>query len=75
MISEPGIKMLRTVNWDHGSAIVTFHAGEVLRGEDQRLAGGFTHVAVANGWAEVLDAPTLTRAHAGARKRSTRVAS
>jgi hypothetical protein len=67
--------MLRTVNWDHGSAIVTFHAGEVLRGEDQRLAGGFTHVAVANGWAEVLDAPALTRAHATPRKRSTRVAS
>jgi len=75
VISEPAIKMLRTVNWDHGSAIVTFHAGEVLRGEDQRLAGGFTHVAVANGWAEVLDAPALTRAHATPRKRSTRVAS
>jgi hypothetical protein len=71
---EPAIKMLRTINWEHGSAIVTFYQGEVVRGEDQRLMGGFTHVALSNGWAEVLPAPTLTRAHAGARKRATREA-
>ena len=74
MITEPTLKMLRTINWEHGAAIVTFHAGEVLRAEDQRLVGGFAHVALINGWAEALAAPTHTRVNAAASRRGKRSA-
>jgi hypothetical protein len=72
VITEPTLKMLRTINWEHGSAIVTFHAGEVLRAEDQRLVGGFAHVALTNGWAEALPAPSHTRVNVAASRRGTK---
>ena len=72
MITEPTLRMLRTINWEHGSAIVTFHAGEVLRPVDQRLVGEFAHVALTNGWAEALDARTHNRASEPATRRSTK---
>jgi hypothetical protein len=72
VITEPTLRMLRTVNWEHGSAIVTFHAGEILRPADQRLVGGFAHVALTNGWAEQLEARTHNRASEPATRRTTK---
>jgi hypothetical protein len=72
VITEPTLRMLRTVNWEHGTAIVTFHAGEVLRPADQRLVGGFAHVALTNGWAESLEARSHNRASAPAARRTTK---
>ena len=59
----PTLKMLRTIEWEHGTARVVFHAGEVITPSDHRLLGGFAHVALSQGWAELFTlGPTLNRA-------------
>lgn len=59
----PTIKMLRTIEWEHGTTRAVFQTGEVLTPTDQRAVGGFAHVALSQGWAELFTlGPTLNRA-------------
>lgn len=69
MNNGPALLMLRTINWQHGSAIVTLHAGDVLPLSDVRLVGGFEHVALTNGWATRVEARSHNRASAPAATR------
>jgi hypothetical protein len=67
----PSIKMLRTIEWEHGQTRAIFYAGEVLSPTDQRAAGGFAHVALSEGWAELFTiGPALNRAAAPPRTKA-----
>jgi hypothetical protein len=60
------VRMLNEITWEYGGNVTTFYRGQIVSSIDPRAAGGFTHVALDEGWAEQFNVgPTLNRAKPG----------
>ena len=60
------VKMVDEIEWSWGANTSVFYPGQLVASNDPRAAGGFTHVALEQGWAEPFEVgPTHTRAKTG----------
>jgi hypothetical protein len=64
------VRMVDEIEWSYGVNTTVFYPGQIVASNDPRAAGGFTHVAVEQGWAEEFTVgPTKTRAKTTATRK------